>query len=68
MEFEILFWVAMTILNVFLLARVVRRMRSRAYAETVLAEAFERHRRTKVPASTEPSYARERYSRDDWAA
>lgn len=68
MEFEILFWLAMATLNVFLLARIVRRMRTRAYADTALAEAFERHRRAKIPAAAEPSYARERYSRDEWAA
>lgn len=69
MEFEVLFWLGVALLNLFLAVRIIRRIRTRSYVEGILNEAFERHRRADEPGpAAEPSYARERYSRDDWAA
>lgn len=56
----------MSALALFLGARLVRQMRSERRYDSGLVESFERHK----SQNNEPSYARDRLSReqDDWAA
>lgn len=69
---QILFWLLMVVMIVVLSARLVRQMNRQADDLDVgLDESFERQRRRQAAealyegAHFEPSYARERFSRDE---